>query len=98
MTAIATNAAREGLSSFFSGGGTGAAGTIWLRAAVGLVSPLLLEGQQVLLDYLEKRRLLRLPPRIGVPGRGLYACRRLHRRIVGKRLLLLLLRRGLWHW
>jgi hypothetical protein len=29
--------------------------------AIGLVGPLLLEGQQVLLDYLEERCFLRLP-------------------------------------
>jgi hypothetical protein len=46
--------------------------------AVSLVGPLLLEGQQVLLEQLIKRCLFRLPPRIGVPARGLYACRSLH--------------------
>jgi hypothetical protein len=46
----------------------------------------LLEGQQVLLDDLKKRCLLGFPPRVRVPGRGLCACRCLHKRIVGKRL------------
>ena len=46
--------------------------------AIGLVGPLLLEGQQVLLDYLEKRCFLGFPPRVRVPGRGLCACGCLH--------------------
>jgi hypothetical protein len=42
--------------------------------AVERVGPLLLEGQQVLLDYLEQRRPLGLPSRVRVPGRELCAC------------------------
>jgi hypothetical protein len=48
------------------------------RPAVGRIGPMLLEGQQVLLEHLLKRCFFRLPPRIGVPARGLYVCRRLH--------------------
>jgi hypothetical protein len=50
-------------------------------AATGLGSqpcPLLLEGEQVLLDYLEERCLLGFPPRVGVPGRVLCARGYLH--------------------
>ena len=60
------------------------------RAAVGLVGPLLLEGEKVLLQHLVKRSFLRLPAGVGVAGRLCRACRCLHRRIVGKRLTLLL--------
>ena len=38
------------------------------RASAGLVGPLLLEGQQVSLDYLEKGSLLRLPARVHQAG------------------------------
>jgi hypothetical protein len=48
------------------------------RAAVGLVGPLLLEGEQVLLQHLEKGGLFRLPAGIGVAGRRFCACRCLH--------------------
>jgi hypothetical protein len=56
------------------------------RAAVGLVGPLLLEGEQVLLQHLEKGGLFRLPAGIGVAGRRFCACRCLHEggcRLVG---------------
>ena len=39
------------------------------RASAGLVGPLLLEGQQVSLDYLEKGSLLGLPARVHQAGR-----------------------------
>ena len=48
------------------------------RAAVGLVGPLLPEGQQVLLEHLEERRFFWLPAGIRVPGRRSCACRCLH--------------------
>jgi len=49
------------------------------RPPAGLVGPLLLEGQQVFLQHLVERSLLRLPARIDRPReRGLYACRCLH--------------------
>ena len=49
------------------------------RPAVRLVGPLLLEGQQVLLDHLEKRRLFRLPARVNRSRHcGRCACGCLH--------------------
>jgi hypothetical protein len=50
------------------------------RAPAGGVGPLLLEGQQVLLQHLIKGSLVRLPARVDRAGRRrLYACRCRHR-------------------
>jgi hypothetical protein len=43
------------------------------RASAGLVGPLLLQGQQMLLHHLEERSLLRLPARINRAGEDLAA-------------------------
>jgi hypothetical protein len=52
----------------------------WAACARRLVGPLLLEGQQVLLQHLIKGSLLRLPARVDRAGRRrLCACRCLHR-------------------